>query len=46
VQINPIQEKLNAIHGHLSTEVNLALSVVDFQALADSLMATDDGNPV
>jgi hypothetical protein len=44
--INPIQEKLNAIHGHLSTEVNLAKNVVDYQALTDTLMATEDGNPV
>jgi hypothetical protein len=46
VQINPIQEKLNAIHSHLSLESNQALSVADFQALADSLLATEDGNPV
>ena len=44
--INPVQNKLNAIHSHLSLESNQALSVADFQALADSLMATADGNPV
>ena len=45
-QINPIQEKLNAIDGWLSLESNQALSVADFQALADSLLATEGGNPV
>jgi hypothetical protein len=44
--INPVQNKLNAIHSHLSIESNQALSVADFQALADSLLATEDGNPV
>ena len=44
--INPVQSKLNAIDGWLSLESNQALSVADFQALADSLMATEDGNPV
>ena len=44
--INPVQNKLNAIDGWLSLESNQALSVADFQALADSLMATEDGNPV
>ena len=44
--INPVQNKLNAIHSHLSLESNQALSVADFQALADSLLATEDGNPV
>ena len=44
--INPLQTKLNAIAAHLSLDSNKALSVVDFQALADSLMATADGNPV
>ena len=44
--INPVQTKLNAIDGWLSLESNQALSVADFQALADSLMATEDGNPV
>jgi len=44
--INPVQSKLNAIDGWLSLESNQALSVADFQALADSLLATADGNPV
>ena len=44
--INPVQSKLNAIDGWLSLDSNQALSVADFQALADSLMATEDGNPV
>ena len=44
--INPVQTKLNAIDGWLSLESNQALSVADFQALADSLLATEDGNPV
>ena len=44
--INPLQNKLNAIHSHLSLESNQALSVADFQALADSLLVTEDGNPV
>ena len=46
VQINPIQGKLNAIDGWLTTEANLALSAVNYQALADELLATEDGNPV
>ena len=44
--INPLQTKLNAIAAHLSLDSNKALSVVDFQALADSLMASVEGNPV
>jgi hypothetical protein len=42
--INPVQSKLNAIDGWLSLESNQALSVADFQALADSLLASVDGN--
>ena len=44
--INPVQSKLNAIDGWLSLDSNQVLSVADFQALADSLLATADGNPV
>jgi hypothetical protein len=44
--INPVQTKLNAIDGWLSLESNQALSVVAFQALADSLLGSVDGNPV
>ena len=44
--INPLQTKLNAIAAHLSLDSNKALSVVDFQTLAESLLGSVDGNPV
>lgn len=44
--IGPLQSKLNAISTWLTTESALAMSVEDYQAYADSLLASADGNPV
>jgi hypothetical protein len=43
--VDPLQSKLNAMSTWLTTEASLAMSPADYQAYADSLLATDDGNP-
>ena len=43
--ITPLQSKLNAIDAWLATEAALAMTPTEYQAYADALLATDDGNP-
>jgi hypothetical protein len=43
--ITPLQSKLNAIDAWLATDAALAMTPSEYQAYADSLLATDDGNP-
>lgn len=43
--ITPLQSKINAIATWLTTEEALAMSPADYQAYADELLASEDGNP-
>jgi hypothetical protein len=43
--ITPLQSKLNAMSAWLETEAAQALTVADYQAYADALTGTIDGNP-
>lgn len=43
--INPLQSKLNAIATWLNTAEALAMAPAEYQAYADSLLASEDGNP-